>query len=62
MDFIFENSPYLKKFVEFYFANANSAKIYIFLNIYSVNIYSFKVIQKDLSKLHRYLGKPVQCF
>ena len=35
------------KFVEFYFAKTNSAKIYIFLNIYSVKIYSFKVIQRS---------------
>ena len=45
--FIFVNSPHLKKFVEFYFAKTNSAKIYIFLNIYSVKIYSFKVIQRS---------------
>ena len=48
-----------KKFVEFYFSKTNSAKIYIFLNIYSVKIYSFKVIQR--SKLRRYLGKRFQC-
>ena len=40
----FANSPCLKKFVEFYFAKTNSAKIYIFLSIYSVKIYSFTVI------------------
>ena len=43
MDFIFASSPYLKKFVEFYFGKTNSASVYIFLNIYSVKIYSFKV-------------------
>ena len=42
VDFIFADSPYLKKFVAFYFAKTNSAKIYIFLNIYS-----FKVIQRS---------------
>ena len=31
--FFFVNRPHLKKFVEFYFAKTNSAKIYIFLNI-----------------------------
>ena len=45
VDFSFANSPYLKKFVEFYIAKTNSAKIYIFLNIYSVKIYSFQVTQ-----------------
>ena len=60
MDFISANSSCLKKFMEFYFAKTNSAKIYIFLNMYAMKIYSFKVI-KDLSKLHRYLGKQVQC-
>ena len=47
VDFIFASSPYMKKFVEFYFAKMNSSKIYVFLNIYSVKIYSFKAIQRS---------------
>ena len=62
MDFIFANSPYLKKFVEFYFAKTKSAKISIFLTNIPQKICSFKVI-KDLIKLYIYIyiDKCVQC-
>ena len=55
--FIFAISPHLERFVKFYFAK----NIYIFLNIYSVKIYSFKVIQRSYSKLHGYLGNRAHC-
>ena len=45
--FIFASSPYLKYFVEFYVAKSNSAKIYFFLNIYSVKVCSFKVTKRS---------------
>ena len=47
VDIIFVNSPHLNNFVEFYFAKTNSAKIYIFLNICSVKIYSFKLKRRS---------------
>ena len=45
--FLTEKIRYLKKFVEFYFAERNSAEIYTSLKIYSIKIYSFKVIQRS---------------
>ena len=38
---------FLKKLVEFYLTETNFAKIYIFLNVYSIKMYSFKVMQRS---------------
>ena len=46
------NNPYLKKSEELYFAKTNSAKIYIWINIYSVKTYSLKFINTKILVNH----------
>ena len=41
MDFIFSNSPYLKKFVEFYFAKTNSEKYILPKYIFRINLFLY---------------------